>query len=275
MKCYLEIFFTCLLCHSLPAFAGHVDTVDVYSPSMHKQTKCVVITPESYTDSPRKFPVLYLLHGYGGDYTSWLKLDPDLAATSDRLAMIIVCPDGGYRSWYIDSPVDSTMKYETYIVGEIVPFIDSVYHTMPDKKHRAITGLSMGGHGGLFLGFRHTDLFGAAGSTSGGLDIRQFTSSWELKEKILGDTICCKQNWEDYTVINVLDELPLNALEIIIDCGTEDFFIDVNRSMHQKMLSLGVAHDYIERPGKHDSSYWRNSIEYQLLFFSRFFALGN
>ena len=73
------------------------------------------------------------------------------------------------------------------------------------------------------------------------------------------------------TVINMIDHFATNPLAIIIDCGTEDFFYEVNRQLHEKMLRLNILHDYIERPGAHTNQYWSNSIEYQLLFFKKKF----
>jgi S-formylglutathione hydrolase FrmB len=253
------------------AYAGRVVHEDIFSPSMNLNSACIVILPESYDSTLQNYPVLYLLHGYGGNQDSWLKLKPELTAAADEHQFIIVCPDGGFRSWYLDSPIDPKMRYETYMIQELLPWIDEHYRTKSDRLHRAITGLSMGGHGGLYLATRHTDLFGAAGSMSGGVDIRQYTASWDLKEKILGDTICCKQNWEDHTVINVVDALKNGDLKLMIDCGVDDFFIDVNRDLHAKLLKLGIDHDYIERPGKHDSAYWFDSVDYQMLFFEKFF----
>ena len=95
--------------------------------------------------------------------------------------MIIVCPDGGFGSWYWDSPVDAGSQYETYVSNELVTWIDSKYKTIKTRKGRAITGLSMGGQGALYLAFRHQDIFGAAGSMSGGVDIRPFpeTGIWQ------------------------------------------------------------------------------------------------
>jgi S-formylglutathione hydrolase FrmB len=184
--------------------------------------------------------------------------------------MIIVCPDGK-NSWYWDSPVNPAMRYETYMIKELVAYIDSHYKTISDKKGRAITGLSMGGHGGLWLGFRHTDIFGACGSTSGGVDIRPFPDNWEMKNA-LGAYLENQERWNEYTVINQLDRIQSNAPAIIIDCGTGDFFFEVNEMLHKKLLSLRIPHDYIVRPGEHNGAYWKNAIEYQLLFFYLFFT---
>ena len=201
-----------------------VDTVTFFSPSMKKAIKNVIVTPDDYITSGRDYPVVYLLHGYSGDYTSWINLAPQIKEFSDQMSIICVCPDGGYRSWYLNSPIDTTFKYETYAASELIEYIDLNYRTKADKKYRAITGLSMGGHGALYLACRHTDVFGSAGSSSGGVDLRQFTASWDLKEKILGDTICCKLNWEEHSVINVVEKLEKGDLNLIIDCGLKDFF---------------------------------------------------
>lgn len=250
--------------------AGEADTINVYSASMHKEVRCVVIRPGNYAGSAKRYPVVYLLHGYGGNYSQWPRLAPQLKNKADELQLIMVCPDGGIGSWYLDSPVDSGFRYETFVSRELVDYVDAHFRTQPDRNHRAITGLSMGGHGGLYLSIRHRDLYGAGGSTSGGVDIRPFPKNWDLAKR-LGDTVCCKQNWENNTVINLVDNLHRGDLKLVIDCGTGDFFLQVNRNLHQKLLQLNIEHDYIERPGAHNSDYWKNSIDYQLLFFKKFF----
>jgi S-formylglutathione hydrolase FrmB len=216
---------------------------------------------------------VYLLHGFGGRYSDWVKQDPEIQKLSDEHQLIIVCPDGAYSSWYFDSPVDLTMHYETNLSTEIPAYIDSIYNTIKDRKGRAITGLSMGGHGGLFLGFRHANLFGACGSMSGALDVSRITKNYDV-EKRLGDTTINKQRYNDWSVINVIEKYPADSLAIVMDCGTEDYIIDMSRRTHAKMLQLKIPHDYIERPGKHDWNYWRKSLKYQLLFFKEYFKTG-
>lgn len=254
-------------------FAGTVDSFLVYSASMKKNIPCVVIKPSSYKSLVRKkkgLPVVFLLHGYSGNQGSWLKDAPQLIRKADELELILVCPDGGFSSWYFDSPIDSSIRYETFISKELVPFIDKKYSTLADRKHRAITGLSMGGHGGLYLGIRHQDIFGSAGSVSGGVYLRPFPNNWDIKKRI-GDTVCCVENWENYSVINQVDKLKTDSLHLVFDCGTSDFFLDVNRNLHQVLLQKKIAHDYAERPGAHNKDYWGNSIDYQLLYFKKQF----
>jgi S-formylglutathione hydrolase FrmB len=259
-----------LLFSSFELLASRVDTIAVYSNSMKKSIKCVVITPNSYKKKNTGFPVVYLLHGYSGNYAQWINHAPQLEQKADELQLILVCPDGGYGSWYLDSPVDSSYKYETFMIKELVPFIDAQYKTRAEKKYRAVTGLSMGGHGALYVSIRNKEVFGAAGSICGGVDIRSFPKNWDLAKR-LGDTVCCKQNWDDHSVINVADQLKNDELQLIIDCGLGDFFLDVNRALHQKLLQMKIDHEYTERPGKHDKAYWGNAVDYHLLFFKKGF----
>jgi len=268
-------FLVILILFAQSVFAAKVDTISIYSFSMNKSINNVVVTPDDYLTSDLEYPVVYLLHGYGGDYTSWINLAPQIKEFVDEMSIICVCPDGGYRSWYLDSPIDTSFKYETYIASELLKFVDLNYRTKADKRFRAISGLSMGGHGALYLTCRHPDLFGAAGSSSGGVDLRKFTASWDLKEKILGDTICCKQNWEDHSVVNSIGKLRKKEVQLIIDCGQQDFFLDVNRNLHARMLELNIDHDYIERPGEHTSEYWQSSIDFHFLFFHKFFLTAD
>ena len=251
--------------------AARVDTILVYSNAMQKNIKVAVVIPDNAKlQTGIKFPVVYLLHGYSGNHGSWLKDAPQLQYRADQYQVMLVCPDGGYGSWYYDSPINDSIKYETFITKELLPFIDSNFPTSANKDHRAITGLSMGGHGGLFLGIRHSDLFGNAGSVCGGVDIRPFPNSWDIK-KSLGTIIEHPQNWTDYSVVTIAKNLKPGQIHIIFDCGVSDFFIDVNRSLHQVLLSNKIDHDYTERPGGHNKAYWSNSIDYQLQFFSKKF----
>jgi S-formylglutathione hydrolase FrmB len=248
--------------------AAIIDTVNTTSASMKKTIKAVVILPDDYKDA-QALPVVYLLHGYSGNYADWITKAKGFEKAADLYQVIIVCPDGN-NSWYWDSPVDSNFKYETYVSKELVSWIDSKYKTIRNKKGRAITGLSMGGHGALYLALRHQDVFGAAGSMSGGVDIRPFPNNWDMALR-LGKYADHPQIWEQYTVINMLNLLQPNSLALIIDCGTEDFFFKVNENLHAQLLYRNIPHDYITRPGAHNWNYWTNAIQYQLLFMNNYF----
>lgn len=270
LKTRFTCFFLILIYSSFTSLAGTVDTVSIFSSSMHKQVKAVVIKPDSYEAGFLRFPVVYLLHGYDGWYSNWIIRVPELKEHADTYQTIIVCPDGEKSSWYFDSPVDTAYRYETHISYELVEYIDTHYRTLADKNNRAITGLSMGGHGALFIALRHAGIFGAAGSMSGVVDLKESRNRYDISNRI-GDTASHAKEWHDLAVINLIENYTSTNLEIIFDCGINDSFIDGNRRLHQKMLLLKIPHCYTERPGQHNWDYWRTSIPYQLLFFRNFF----
>ena len=249
--------------------AATVDTVAVYSTAMHKPIKAVVIKPAGYSKDST-YPVVYLLHGFGDNYATWVKNVPAIKDDADLFHILIVCPDGS-RSWYLDSPVDTAWKYETFMANELVPWIDKNYKTKKERTARAITGLSMGGHGALYLSLKHQDVFGAAGSMSGGVDIRPFPANWDLALR-LGSYAQNRDNWEQNSVINLVPLLQPNALALTIECGTEDFFYAVNEKLHEELRYRNIPHDYTTRPGVHNWEYWSNAIHYQLLFMHRYFT---
>ncbi len=253
-----------------PARAATVDTISIYSNSMQKEIKAVVIKPGSYKKKANRFPVVYLLHGYDGWYSNWIIREPKLKEYADTYQLIIVCPDGAKSSWYFDSPVDTAYRYETYIGTEVIHYIDQHYRTIADAKHRAITGLSMGGHGALFLALRHPDIFGAAGSMSGGMDMKEVGYRFDVPLRI-GDTLLHPQNWTDHSLTGIIDRYTGTPVTIIFDCGVGDIFTGGNRLLHQKMLALKIPHEYAEKPGIHDWNYWRSSLPFHLLFFRNFF----
>ena len=199
-----------LLCWSAVAVrAAKVDTVEVHSRKMGRAVRTIVISPEK--TEGKGAAVVYLLHGYGGNETTWPSLKPELKDYADRENLIFVCPNGE-NSWYWDSPLNEDSQFETFVSRELVSYVDGHYRTLPSREKRAITGLSMGGHG---------------------------------------------------------------ALWIIFDCGYDDFFFEVNQAFHQKLLERGVMHDFIVRPGAHTGEYWSNSIDYQILFFLKFFRASH
>ncbi len=268
MKCFL-VSLLAFFSVAISAYSATVDTVNVFSTGMNKNIKTVVIKPDTY-NMQKNFPVLYLLHGYSDRYDGWITRVPSIAELSDLHGIIVVCPDGGYNSWYWDSPVDSSYQYETFVTKELIGWVDKNLNTIRSREGRAITGLSMGGHGGLYLAFRNQDIFGACGSMSGGVDIRPFPNNWDML-KYIGKQSENPENWDKYSVMGQLHLLTPNSLKIIIDCGSEDFFYEVNERLHKELLYRKIPHDYISRPGVHNWEYWSNSIKYQMLFFNEYF----
>ncbi|MEZ2337625.1 alpha/beta hydrolase [Mucilaginibacter sp. RCC_168] len=274
--CY--VFALTMLCSPL-CYASKVDTVEIPSAAMNKTYKAAVALPDSYNKSKKDFPVLYLLHGGFGHFNDWLLKTPDkmlVRNLADQYNMIIVMPEGEIFSYYIDSPVDPNSKFETYIIKELIPFIDSKYHTVKDKKGRVITGLSMGGYGSLYLSTRHPDLFAAAGSMSGALDPNMTT--WNLTperfngltkflDKILGPMT--PDSYLPYSVVNMADQIRKNGLPIVMDIGVEDFLLEPNRELHRRLVYNHTLHDYTERPGGHTWEFWQDALPYQVLYFSK------
>lgn len=265
MKIKFTILLLLLTC-SL-AFAAKVDTLSIQSAAMGKSIKTVVISPEK---AGRELPVLYLLHGYSGDYANWVNKVPAVKTLVDQYGFIVVCPDGGYSSWYWDIEGNKNYQYETFVSKELVDYIDGKYDTAKDRTKRGISGLSMGGHGAMYLAIRHQDTFSAVGSTAGGVDIRPFPNNWEMASR-LGSYAENPEKWNQHTVMELTHLIQPKSLEIFIDCGTEDFFFGVNERLHEKLKYMNVPHRYLSMPGGHSWDYWSKSIHYQMAFFNEVF----
>jgi S-formylglutathione hydrolase FrmB len=278
-KLILLVFLS--LTTSLASLAAKVDTLDIASTVMQKNIRAAVVVPDSYKKSKKPFPVLYLLHGGTGSFRDWLSKTPDkqlLHRLADQYNLIIVTPDGGPTSYYFDSPLDKTSQYETFISKELIEKIDASYKTIKDRSGRVIAGLSMGGHGAMYISTRHPDLYCAAGSMSGVMNIN--TATWKVPAdfakiradnfaKLLGPPQDAANPYPEYTAVGRLNEFKASGLKLIFDCGIDDFLIDTNRDIHQRLVASQVPHDYIERPGAHTWEYWENALPYQVLFFHK------
>lgn len=258
-----------LLALSFAASAYNIKEVKVFSESMKKDVPVTVVTPNTYVNGT-EFPVVYLLHGYSDNNTTWTERT-DVEELSDQYGVVIVMPDGGFDSWYLDSELVPDYQYETFLASELIAYIDGNFKTIKDRHGRAITGLSMGGHGAMHTALKHQDVYGSVGSTSGGVDIRPFPNSWHIAQR-LGSYQEYPEKWEENTVINMTGLLSPGSMNIIIDCGTEDFFYEVNCNLHEKLMKEGIPHEFYTRPGHHNWIYWKNSIKYQMLYFSDCFS---
>jgi len=261
--------------------AARVDSLDIPSAAMNKTYKAAVVLPSTYSNNKKDYPVLYLLHGGGGHFSDWLSQTPDkmlVKTLADQYNIIIVMPEGETFGWYLDSPFDPNSKFETYITKEVIQKIDNTYRTVRSNKGRVITGLSMGGHGAMYLSTRHPDLFGAAGTMSGAMDMNyskyslteDFRKSLKERfEKLLGTSDVSNEVFVRNSVINMSETIKKNGMAVIIDCGVDDFLIEVNRELHRRLVYNNTPHDYTERPGAHTWEYWQTSLPYHLLFFSK------
>jgi S-formylglutathione hydrolase FrmB len=244
----------------------------------------VVVLPDAYQsagNSKTTYPVLYLLHGGYGHFNDWITKTPDktlIHRLADQYNLIIVMPEGEVFSYYLDSPVIKDSQFETYLTKEVIEKIDRTYRTIPNPKGRVITGLSMGGYGALYLATRHPDLYCAAGSMSGALNLDM--NAWKLPpdaaknikgefEKVLGPFSQSPDGWASYSVVGMADKMKANGLKLVIDCGVDDFLIEPNRELHRRLVFNQTPHDYSERPGGHSWEFWQNALPYQVLFFSK------
>ena len=128
-----------------------------------------ILLPTDYETSTNRYPVLYLLHGFGDDHTAWSYMT-NLSGYAARHKMIIVMPDAA-KSFYVNSASDPKAKFEDFIVKDLIPYVDANYRTIPLRRSRAVAGLSMGGYGAAFLGLKHYKKFAAIGSFSGAIGI--------------------------------------------------------------------------------------------------------
>ncbi|MEQ5875082.1 esterase family protein [Pseudoalteromonas sp. NFXS39] len=270
--CTLSIIF------SLPLYAYQTDTYTFKGKKTAIEKPVTVTIPDGYQES-KKYNVIYVLHGYSGNHSDWTKLT-DIEKLADQYDVIIVNPDGNYGSWYLDSDIDKSSQYETYIAEDLVNYIDSTYSTNRSKSGRAITGLSMGGFGALHIAINNQARFAAVSGMSAGVDVRPFSAEFDLA-KVLGSYAENKEKWDSIAIINNLHKIAAgntawkkgaDTLPIMLDIGVGDFFIEQNRALHQAMLDLRIRHDYIERPGIHDWHYWNKVIAYQFLFLTSHMA---
>lgn len=223
-----------------------------------------VVLPRSY-DGKREFPVIYVLHGAWGSYKDWPS-HMDVTKLANAYDVILVFPDGGQFGWYLDSPVEPKSQYESYIIKELIPYIDSHYLTIANARGRGIVGLSMGGHGAITLAFKHPDLFASASSLSGVLDLTRHSNDFELPKR-LGSIRTNRAAWEANSALHLARQLtPDFPVKLFVDVGTSDFTLAANRAFAKEVTGRGVPLKYVERPGTHDWAYWTGNIAEHIAF---------
>lgn len=236
---------------------------------LNKTTSFYLYLPNQYSKTNKRFPVLYLLHGAYGSYRDWVE-KTNVENLADSYNFIIVMPDGNPFGWYVDSPIDSTSRYESYIIKELIPFVDSHYRTLRDRKHRGICGLSMGGHGAISLAEKHPDLFGSASSLSGLMDITRYPKRWEIAKR-LGKYSQFPERWKANSCYFLAKRLVGANVKLLIDVGRSDFSVKINRDFNRELDSLKIPHIYREFPGSHNWNYWRSHIGEHLEFHNKCF----
>jgi S-formylglutathione hydrolase FrmB len=181
--------------------------------------------------------------------------------------MIVVMPNGE-RSYYTDAHANPRAAFETFIVRDLIGFVDRMFQTIPTRAGRVIGGLSMGGYGALKLALKHSDLFRAAASHSGALCAPRPPLPDRRDEfaAIFGDDAIGGP--ED--LFALAERADRSMLPVVrIDCGVDDFLIEDNRRLHEHLEQLGVPHEYTEYPGAHDWAYWDTHVQEAIAFFAR------
>jgi enterochelin esterase-like enzyme len=228
---------------------GKIDTISYLSKTVGKNRRALIYTPPAYSKS-KKYPVLYLLHGIGGDEKEWLNgghpqviLD-NLYAENKIEPMIVVMPNG--RATKDDSAKGNIMApdkvqafatFEKDLLNDLIPFIEKKYPVLKDREHRAIAGLSMGGGQSLNFGLGNLDQFAWIGG---------FSSAPNTKppEQLL-------PNPED----------ARKKLKLLwISCGDNDGLITFSQRTHDYLNANDVPHIYYIEPGVHDFKVWKNSL---------------
>lgn len=259
---------------AVSAFGAVVENLDVHSDKMGRKIPVTVISPDAYSKSvDARYPVVYALHGAGGSNVNYAGTDKPLRVLADRYQVVIVCPDGGLTGWWLDSPIDPTYQYETFVARELVAFMDHRYRTIAGREKRAIVGGSMGGHGACYIGIRNKTVFGTVGNIYGGVDLRPFPDNWDIKLRI-GNKQEHPENWERFSVVNNLEELKDGELAIISMVGSNDFFLQVNRDFNAHLQKMGIQHYYIEAKGTHNVPFQNEAFGIMFQFFDHYFKTG-
>ncbi|TKC12633.1 esterase family protein [Pedobacter polaris] len=238
------------------------DQLTYQSKNLPRTDTTWVFKPKNYKKL-EKLPIIFLLHGYSGNYKQWNNI-MDAQKYADEYGFIIVCPDGLFSSWYLNSPVKSDWQFENFFFDELYPDMKKRYKV--DEQHIFITGLSMGGHGAFNLFIKRPELFTSAGSTSGGIKLSDGFGKFGLGD-LLGNPPADSELWKKFSVFENIDKLKGNPKPIIFDCGSSDFFYVSNNQLKEKCDLLKLNATYTSQPGAHNKAYWAKSIKQQFTFF--------
>lgn len=261
------------------------ESLGIESKLLGEYVKYSVYLPPEYNSTNEKYPVLYLLHGFNGNETSWVR-DSHIQLLMDSLIsnkiirpFILVMPNG-QNSYFINN-YNNSFPYEDFFINELVPFIDSTYRTLPERNFRGTAGLSMGGYGAIILPVKHPDIFGYSVALSAALRTDETFIKVSKKKysinfaKLYGDSLNEQQritrHWKENSPFYLVNKQTANDLKKIqwyINCGMQDFLLPGNESFHWLLLDLNIPHEYHMCIGTHNLHYWDMEIPYGLEFFS-------
>lgn len=252
----------------------------------HAVPYCVILPPSYDSNSSRRYPVLYFLHGLGGDAqflidSGGLNMIEDLWQHREINDFLIVTPSAG-RSFYINSR-DGRVRYQDFFIREFLPFIEIHYRILRDRRHRGISGVSMGGYGALRFAFLYPNLFGSVSAHSAALiqnpprpnvSTAQETAITRFVGAAFGSPFDPAYWTRESPFTIVRDHPHPQDLRIYFDCGTSDDF-GFNRgaeAFHKLLLARGIPHEFHLYPGGHDWSYFAQHLPASFEFHSRAFS---
>jgi enterochelin esterase-like enzyme len=221
-----------------------------------------VYLPPDYLRAPqRRYPVLYMLHGNGGNYTEWS--DSFLPEQADRLfsagalpPMIVVMPDDGETTYWANW--DGGPRWGDYVTEDLVSTVDQRYRTLPNAASRAIGGLSMGGLGALNLAFQHPDVFGIVGGHSPSVRLEPDPTLWFLSS----------QSFLEYNPVWLAEHSPgIHALKIWLDAGDEDLWLPNIEAVREALVAQGMHPEWHVFPGPHEAEYWIEHVPDYMQFY--------
>ena len=265
-----------------------LEGLSMKSQILQKDVRYAAYLPPDYNTSTRRYPVVFLLHGFTDDESAWIQfgeanLAADRAIESRGIPpMILVMPDGGV-TWYINDAAGK-VRWEDMFVKEFVPFIDATYRTRQKREFRGIAGLSMGGWGALVHALKHRALFSACTAFSAGIRTdEEFTSRPDgefdfvygdlFGEKLRGQARL-SVHYRRNNLFDIVKNLPADSLKsvrILLDCGDDDFLIAGNVMFHLLLRDKNIPHEFRVRDGEHNWTYWRTGITDGLKFIGQSF----
>src|SRR5271155_127573 len=254
----------------------------------HPVAYCVILPSDYDADKTKDYPVLYFLHGLGGNEqmllnSGGLNMIQDLRDQKRIGEFLIVAPDGG-RSFYINSR-HGKVRYEDFFTREFLPYIESHYRIRAEKKSRGVTGVSMGGYGALRFALRYPDLFVAVSAHSPALieklpNIKVSSDQAAAVAAVLGKTFGSPVDaafWERESPFTIVKDEPRPAgLQIYFDCGTDDDFgfNNGNAQFDQLLTVRGIVHEFHLYPGGHDWEYFAEHLPASFEFQSHAFGFA-
>lgn len=210
----------------------------------------------------KKLPVVYLLHGGGGDYRDWTDYS-DVARFAGR-GLLLVMPEGG-SSYYANAAEPSSDRYEDYIVNDLIADVESRLPAASNRESRAIVGISMGGFGAVVLALRHPDLFSFAGALSPALDVptRPFSvkrwDQWKRHRAIFGPWRGEREkNYDPYALAAAANEQT--APYLFVTCGNQEGLLAANRRFAALLRQRNLPHEFHAVAGGHNWNQWNAHI---------------